>query len=95
MFTNVSSLFLGMNQTNQVYSNNDKGRAYQTCNFYDPMDRDFCVGACQYKSFSENALYLLKIFLSTRNGSDLLIRECFMPYWQYFSQRGGGGGGQG
>ena len=35
-----SSLHLGMDQTNSVYSNNEQGRVYQNCKFHDPRGRD-------------------------------------------------------
>ena len=48
----------GIDQTNQVYSNDDQGRVYQNCKFHDPWGRGSCAGAWPYKSYSENALFL-------------------------------------
>ena len=53
-----SSLFSGIDQTNQVYSNDDQGRVYQNCKFHDPWGRGSCARVWQYKSYSETALFL-------------------------------------
>ena len=53
-----SSLFPGIDQTNQVCSNDDQGRVCQNDKFHDPRGRGSCAGAWPYKSYSETALFL-------------------------------------
>ena len=53
-----SSQFPGIDQSNQVCSNDDQGRVYQNCKFHDPRGRGSCARAWTYKSYSENALFL-------------------------------------
>ena len=53
-----SSLLPGIDQTNQVCSNDDQGRVYQNCKFHDPRGRGSCARAWPYKSYSENELFL-------------------------------------
>ena len=60
LFKRPSSLLPGIDQTNQVCSNDDQGRVYQNCKFHDPRGRGSYARAWPYKSFSENALFLLK-----------------------------------
>ena len=43
-----------------VFSNDDQGRVFQNCKFHDPQGRGFCARVWPYKSYSENALFLLK-----------------------------------
>ena len=42
-FKNLFSLLPGIDQINQVCSNDDKGRVYQNCKFHDPRDWFLCV----------------------------------------------------
>ena len=55
-----SSLLPGIDQTNQVCSNDDQGRVYQNCKFHDPRGRGSCARVWPYKSWSKNALFLKK-----------------------------------
>ena len=66
-FFKSSSLIQGMVQTNyiHVHSNDDQVSVYQNCQFHDPWGRGSCDGTWPYKSYSENALFSLKIFFST------------------------------
>ena len=54
-----SSLLLGMDQTNQVYNNDDQGVFYQICKFYEPRGRSSCAMAWPYKKafFSTLSIY--------------------------------------
>ena len=52
------SLLPGIDQTNQVCSNDDQGRVYQNCKFHDPRGRGSYARACPYMSYSETALFL-------------------------------------
>ena len=65
-----SSLLQRTDHTNEVCSNEDHGRVYQNSKCYDPLCRGSCARAWPYKSYSENALFLLKIFFSTLPGLD-------------------------
>ena len=59
VFLKKSSYLLpGIDQTNQVCSDEDQGRVYQNCKFHDPRDRGYCARAWPYKSYSKNALFL-------------------------------------
>ena len=53
-----SSLLPGIDQTNQVCSNDDQGRVYQNYKFHDPWGRGSCARAWSYKSYSKNAFFL-------------------------------------
>ena len=45
IFKKSSSLLLGIDKTNQVCSNDDRGRVYQNFKFHDPWDRGSCARA--------------------------------------------------
>lgn len=52
-----SPLLSGMDQTKQVYCNNDKGRIYQDFEFQYPWGRDYCARAWFYAVYSsENVI---------------------------------------
>ena len=57
---NLLLLLPGIDQTNQVCSNDDQGRVYQNCKFHDPRGRGSCARVWPYKLYSENALFFLK-----------------------------------
>ena len=58
-----SSLLPGTDQKNWGHSYDVQGRVNQNCKFHDPQGRDSCVMAWPKKSYSENALFLLKFSL--------------------------------
>ena len=49
-FLKSSSSLPGINQTNYLYSNDEQGRVFQNCNFYDPQGWGSDVRAWPYKS---------------------------------------------
>ena len=58
MFLKSSSLLPGIDQTNQVCSNDDQERVYQNPTFYDLRGRGSFARAWPYNSYSENVLFL-------------------------------------
>ena len=68
----TSSLLMGIDQTNWVYSNDNEGRVYQNCKFHDPRGKDSCARAWPYKSYSENAFIIISLkILFSIPGSDM------------------------
>ena len=46
--------------TNKVPNNDDKLKVYQNCSFYDPWGSGSYARMWPYKSYNENALFLLE-----------------------------------
>ena len=49
-YKKYSSLLPGIDQINQVCSNDDQERVYQNCKFHDPLGRGSCARGCDHIS---------------------------------------------
>ena len=56
--TDCDTAAADIDQTNSLYGYDDQGKVYQIYIFHDPRDRGSCAGACLYKLYCENALFL-------------------------------------
>ena len=50
-FLKSSFQLSGIDQTNQICSNDNQGRFYQSCKFHEPRGRGFCARAWPFKMY--------------------------------------------
>ena len=74
-FFKICSLLPGIDRTNQVCSNDDKGRVYLNYKFHDPWGRGSCARMWPYTSYSETAVFLYQSS-SLLPGIDQTIQVC-------------------